>query len=52
MEHRHDLEEILLAGLTDDEKQHVTEMISKESMAKLQRLRSRTDEDEDFFQAG
>jgi hypothetical protein len=51
MEHRRDLEEILLAGLADDEKQHVTDMISQESKAKLRRLRSRTDEDEDFFEA-
>jgi hypothetical protein len=38
VEHRHDLEEILLAGLPDDEREHVVEIIQNdESEARLSR---------------
>jgi hypothetical protein len=40
VEHRHDLEEILLSGLPDDERQHVIEIINGETEAKLERLRA------------
>ena len=50
MEHRHDLEEILLSGLPDDERRHVVEVISKEDESKLQELRSRYDRDENVVE--
>jgi hypothetical protein len=40
VEHRLDLEEILLSGLSEDEREHVVEAINDESEAKLQRLRA------------
>jgi hypothetical protein len=46
VEHRHDLEEILLSGLPDDERRHVIEIINKDDESKLQELRARSDWDE------
>jgi hypothetical protein len=41
VEHRHDLEEILLFGLPEDEREHVLEIIKNDaSEARLQRLRA------------
>ena len=41
MEHRHDLEEILLSGLPDDERKHVVDIINNDGAeAKLARLRA------------
>jgi hypothetical protein len=46
VEHRHDLEEILLSGLPDDERQHVVEIINKDDESKLHELRARSDWDD------
>ncbi len=47
MEHRHDLEEILLSGLPDEERRHVVEVINRDDESKLQELRARSDTDEE-----
>jgi hypothetical protein len=46
VEHRHDLEEILLSGLPDDERQHVVEVINKDDESKRQELRAKSDWEE------
>jgi hypothetical protein len=40
MEHRHDLERILLDGLPDLEREHVIEAMDSTTAAKLRRLRA------------
>ncbi len=47
MEHRHDLEEILLSGLPEDERKHVVETIRRVDQSKLEELRARSDCDEE-----
>lgn len=49
MEHRHDLTEILLSGLSDDARKHVVEIINGDDESKLHELRARSDCDEDAF---
>jgi uncharacterized protein (DUF1684 family) len=40
VEHRRDLEDILLSGLPDDEREHVVEIITETSDAEFHRLRT------------
>ncbi len=40
MEHRRDLEEILLSGLSDDERHHVVETINTDDELKLDQLQA------------
>jgi hypothetical protein len=40
VEHRHDLEEILLSGLSDDEREHVVETMNETSEVEFHRLRA------------
>ena len=45
MEHRTDLEEILLSGLPEDERDHVVKAIREASATKLARLRANCERD-------
>jgi hypothetical protein len=47
MEHRSDLEDILLAGLPDQERRHVVQMMQQVTAAKLRRKRAEGVRDND-----
>jgi hypothetical protein len=46
MEHRRDWEQILLAGLTGSEREHVKEVIRRTDALQLRKLRERSAEDD------
>jgi hypothetical protein len=43
MEHRRDLEDLLMSGLPDDERQHIADAIRETTAAKLRRKRTQRD---------